>query len=139
MLRGTKNGQSIELPICDTIIKILEQYVNVRKHMPGEFLFCNIKGEQLSKNSICHAIIKYNRERGVQKTSIHLFRHRWAQDFCRSNGNIKKLQTLLVHKTMAMSAYYARLYPYELREDVNLSNSLDLALKRELITNTNNT
>lgn len=130
MLREMKNGAPVEYPLCDTITNILMMYLNIRKNIPGEYLFCTAKGTQLNKNSLSHAIEKYNRERGVTKTSIHLYRHRWAKDFCRANGNIKKLQTLLNHKTLAMSAYYAQLYPSELREDVNQFNSLDLALKR---------
>lgn len=84
-LYETKNKEVIEFPLSDTIIMILTHYISIRKSLPGEYLFCSIKGTQLDKRAIAHALIKYNRKRGVLKTSTHLYRHRFAQDFCRSN------------------------------------------------------
>lgn len=126
-----KNSRPIELPICDTLTKILASYIKGIEPLKSEYLFCTYEGKQLSKRGLQSAIAKYNKSKDINKTSCHLYRHRWAQDFCRTNGNIKKLQTLLNHKTLAMSSYYATIYPSELREDINNYNSLDLALKRK--------
>lgn len=126
-----KNSRPIELPICDTLVKLLEVYIKGIEPVKSEYLFCTYKGTKLSKRGLQSAIANYNKAKHIDKTSCHLYRHRWAQDFCKTNGNIKKLQTLLNHKTLAMSSYYATIYPTELREDVNQYNSLDLALKRQ--------
>lgn len=126
-----KNARPIELPICDTLVKLLDIYIKGIKPLNSEYLFCTYQGKQISKRGLQAAIANYNKYKHINKTSCHLYRHRWAQDFCRTNGNIKKLQTLLNHKTLAMSSYYAKLYPADLKEDVNLYNSLDLALKRQ--------
>lgn len=131
LLREMKNSRPIELPICDTLVKLLEVYINGLATLQSEYLFCTYQGKQLSKRGLQTAIANYNKAKDIDKTSCHLYRHRWAQDFCKTNGNIKKLQTLLNHKTLAMSSYYATIYPTELREDVNQYNSLDLALKRQ--------
>lgn len=124
-LRTLKSGETQELPICDILIIILQHYIVVRKNLPGEFLFCTYLGDQFSNRGLQSAIEAYNKSRNVQKTSLHLYRHKFAEIFCKCNGNIFKLQILLNHKTLEMTRHYVRLYASDLRKDVNESNPLE--------------
>lgn len=125
-LRTLKSGETQELPICDILIIILQHYIEVRKNLPGEFLFCTYLGDQFSNRGLQSAIEAYNKSRNVQKTSLHLYRHKFAEIFCKSNGNIFKLQILLNHKTLEMTRHYVMLYANDLRKDINNSNPLEI-------------
>lgn len=125
-LRALKSGETQELPISDLLVTILKHYILYRKNLSGDYLFCNFKGEKFSSRGLQTAISTYNRSRDVQKTSLHLYRHKFAQLFCKANGNVFKLQILLNHKTLEMTKHYVRLYATDLREDVNNSNPLEI-------------
>ena len=77
--RHTKNGKVQVVPLCSKMVSILREYMTIRKGEPEEYLFCNQYGEMLSENALRLAIAHYNRSRGVEKTSIHLFRHTFAR------------------------------------------------------------
>lgn len=128
-LRMLKSGETQELPICDILIIILKHYIEVRKNLPGESLFCTYLGDKFSNRGLQSAIEAYNKSRNVQKTSLHLYRHKFAELFCRANGNVFKLQILLNHKTLEMTRHYVRLYASDLREDINKLNPLEVINK----------
>lgn len=128
-LRALKSGETQKLPISDLLAIILKHYIAYRKNLPGTFLFCTFTGTQLASRSLETAIATYNNSRNVQKTSLHLYRHKFAELFCRANGNVFKLQILLNHKTLEMTRHYVRLYASDLREDINKLNPLEVINK----------
>lgn len=125
-LRALKSGETQELPINDSLVIILKHYILFRKNLKGEYLFCTYNGNQFSSRGLQSAIANYNKGRDIEKTSLHLYRHKFAQLFCRANGDILKLQILLNHKTLEMTRHYSKMYATDLREDVNKSNPLDI-------------
>lgn len=125
-LRALKSGETQELPINDSLVIILKHYILYRKNFKGEFLFCSYSGNQLSSRGLQSAIATYNRRRDVEKTSLHLYRHKFAQLFYRANGDLLKLQILLNHKTLEMTKHYAKTSATDLSEDVNKSNPLEI-------------
>ncbi|WP_395014372.1 tyrosine-type recombinase/integrase [Robinsoniella peoriensis] len=125
-LRKLKSGETQELPLCDIMIIILKHYMEVRKNLAGEYLFCTYLGDKFSSRGLQTAIEAYNKSRNVEKSSLHLYRHKFAETFCKSNGNIFKLQILLNHKTLEMTRHYVMLYANDLRKDINNSNPLEI-------------
>jgi integrase/recombinase XerD len=82
-----------------------------------DYLFVNELGEQMTRNSMQHAIARYNKKRGVEKTSIHAFRHTFAKHYITSGGDAFKLQRLLGHSTLDGTLNYVNLYGIDLKED----------------------
>ena len=74
ILRHTKNGKMQAIPLCSMLISILKDYMATRGGSPADFLFCTQYGDQLGRDSLRNSIARYNRSRGVEKTSTHLFR-----------------------------------------------------------------
>jgi integrase/recombinase XerD len=56
----------------------------------------------------------YNLSRGVSKTSIHLFRHTFAQRYLQNGGDSLYLQKVLGHSTLAMTKHYCNIYDVDL-------------------------
>ena len=81
--------------------------------------------EQLSTNALKHSQARYNRSRGVEKTSVHLLRHSFVKNWCMSGGNVFKLQKVLGHSTLTMTQHYANLYSNDLREGFDSHAALD--------------
>jgi len=81
ILKKTKNKNQQIIPISNSLKIILLEYLRYRKGEENDYLFCNAKGEQLTRDSITSSISFYNRSRGIRKTSIHLFRHTFAKNW----------------------------------------------------------
>jgi len=77
--RHTKNGKVQVIPLCSLMVNILRDYVVVRGGSPSDYLFPNEYGELLTQGALRSAVADYNHRRGVQKTSIHLFRHPYVK------------------------------------------------------------
>lgn len=85
---------------------------------PNDFLFCNEYGEQMSRSTLDKAIAKYNKSRGVEKTSIHLLRHTFAKNWITSGGDIISLARVLTHSELEMVKRYSNLYAEDVKEEI---------------------
>lgn len=106
MLKKTKNHKQQIFPISDYLKPILKEYMMKRKGKEDDFLFCNQYGEQLTSSGLSQSIRKYNRRRGVTKTSIHLYRHTFARRLIQNGAELYDLKCLLGHSTLQMSTEY---------------------------------
>lgn len=89
-----------------------------------DYLFANEYDEQLTRSGLCSAIAKYNQRRGVQKTSIHLFRHTYAKNWITSGGDIIALSKVLTHSELEMVKRYANLYAYDVKAEMEEHSTL---------------
>ena len=103
--RHTKNRKAQVIPLCSTMVAILREYLRHRGGETADYLFCTETGSQLTENGLRQSIARYNTRRGVQKTSIHLFRHTFARKYLIDcGGDAFTLQKLLGHSTLAMKS-----------------------------------
>ena len=79
--RHTKNKKAQVIPLCSPMTAILREYLRVRGGAAADYLFCTESGGQLTENGLRQSIARYNQRRGVEKTSIHLFRHTFARKY----------------------------------------------------------
>lgn len=112
--RHTKNGSAQIVPLCQEMKKILKDYLKIRGGIATDYLFPKEDEKQMTENGLSEAIRRYNRSRGVEKTSIHLFRHSFAERYLRAGGNPFDLQRILGHSTLDMTKHYCRIYDTEL-------------------------
>lgn len=120
VFRHTKSGKIQVIPLCKIMVGILREYLAVRGGEPGDYLFPTEYGEMLSQHGLSQAIAKYNRKRGVEKTSIHLFRHTFARKYLVDcGGDAFALQKLLGHSTLKMTKHYCSIF------DADISKNYD--------------
>ena len=120
IFRHTKNGKIQVLPLCSRMVNILRSYMNIRGGTDGDYLFCDEYGEMITENALRLAIASYNKKRGVQKTSIHLFRHTFARKYLIDcGGDAFTLQKLLGHSTLKMTKHYCSIF------DADISKNYD--------------
>lgn len=110
-LRHTKNKRAQVIPLCEALCGVLREYMRVRGGGGDEYLFPNENGVQLTENGLRCTISKYNKQHGVEKTSIHLFRHTFAKKYLVDcGGNAFTLQRLLGHSTPDMTKHYCAIF-----------------------------
>lgn len=118
LFRHTKNGKIQSIPLCSQMTAILRNYMPIRGGSDADYLFCDDYGEQLTENALRLAIANYNKKRGVQKTSIHLFRHTFARKYLVDcGGDAFTLQKLLGHATLKMTKHYCAIYDKDIAKN----------------------
>lgn len=123
--RHTKSKKAQVSPLCSEMRVILQEYLKIRKGEEDKYLFPNEFNEQMSENCLVSAIQRYNRARGVEKTSIHLFRHTFAKKYILDcGGNAFTLQKLLGHSTLEMTQKYCNLFNAEMMRDYDTHSPL---------------
>lgn len=55
---------------------------------------------------------------GLRRVSPHRLRHTFATEYLRRGGNIRRLQQILGHESLASTQIYTQVMTEELREDV---------------------
>jgi len=103
----------------------LQEYIKYRKGTNEDYLFCTATGTKLARDTIKNSISKYNRSRGVSKTSIHLFRHTFAKNWILNGRDIFRLQKLLGHRSMDIVKEYVNMFNSDLQRDFNEFNPLE--------------
>jgi len=73
---------------------ILQEYLQFRNGEPDDYVFCTITGTKASVKSYQDALARYNHNRGVMKTSAHLYRHTFAKHWILNGGDIFRLQKI---------------------------------------------
>jgi integrase/recombinase XerD len=115
VFRHTKTHKVQVVPLCSQMVRILRDYCKTRGGGDSDYLFCDEYGEMLSPNALRLAIQRYNRSRGVEKTSLHLFRHTFARKYLIDcGGDAFMLQKLLGHSTLKMTRHYCNIYDADL-------------------------
>lgn len=124
-LHHVKNRKAYIIPMSTSLKKILEEYVSYRGGGNEDYLFCNSYGEKMTKDTFVTAIVQYNKSRGVNKTSIHLFRHTFAKNWIMNGGDIFRLQKMLGHSSLEMVKEYVSIYGGDLKENFDKFNALE--------------
>ena len=128
----TKNRKPLIIPLNSDIQKILQEYLKYRKGEAEEYLFCNVFGKQLKRSAVYHAFYDYNKNRGVEKTGIHRYRHTFAKKWILIGGNVVTLQQILGHSSLDITQNYLNLLVSDIQKDVEEFNILR-EFKRESI------
>lgn len=125
--RHNKGGKVQLIPLCSEMIRILKEYVSYRGGELNDYLFCSEDGIQLSESALRRSIERYNKRRGIAKTSTHLFRHTFAKKYLLDcEGNAFALQKLLGHSTLDMTRHYCNLYDADIIKNYDSISPLQL-------------
>lgn len=124
--RHTKTGKIQVIPLCSTLTLRLRDYMRIRGGGTEEYLFCNECGTQLTENALRLAIARYNHQRGVDKTSLHMFRHTFARKYLIDcGGNAFALQKLLGHSTLEMTKHYCAIFNADIAKNFDSVSPLE--------------
>ncbi len=125
VLRHTKNKKVQVIPLCNAMVAILRDYMKIRGGEGSDYLFCDEFGGFLTENALRQAIAKYNRNRGVSRTSTHAFRHSFARKFLVDcGGDAFTLQKLMGHSTLKMTKHYCNIFNNDIIDSHELHSPL---------------
>lgn len=123
IVNETKNKQSFITYFNQDMKKILIEYLKYRSPDSSEdYLFCRDDGKQLARRTVQELVADYNKKRGVDKTSCHLFRHTFARNSILSGLDVFTLMSMLQHSNISTTYKYLRTLGLDIKERTNIYN-----------------
>lgn len=120
LLRHTKTNEQYFVPLPKEAIIDLISWQQVSPVTEEGYVFFSTRGDgPLKPNGLIQSVRKYNRARGVSKTSIHLLRHTYATIYLQKGGRAERLQKILGHKTPEMTQRYVHFVTDDLVEGID--------------------
>lgn len=119
------------VPLSKSLCTVLFEYLGYRDGQPDDYLFISECNAQLTRNTLANSISRYNRARGVEKISLHLFRHTYAKLYIVAGGDAFRLQKLLGHSDLTMTKHYVALYADDLKDNYDKYNPLEQITAQE--------
>lgn len=125
-IRVTGKGDKQRLvPISPRAIAELEYYFNDRDHIeikPGyeDYVFVSERrGKPLSRITVFHIVKELVAAAGIDKiVSPHTFRHSFATHLLEGGANLRIIQAMLGHESIATTEIYAHIDRTRLREEI---------------------
>lgn len=133
VVNTTKNKQSFRTYLNSDMIKILIEYLSFRNpSSQDDYLFCRDDGQPIARRSLQDEANKYNKNRGVSKTSLHLLRHTFATNSILNGQDVVTLMQQLQHNDIKTTYNYIRSLNLSVKERCEIYNP-----QRELNINNN--
>ncbi|MDE6272423.1 MAG: tyrosine recombinase XerD [Muribaculaceae bacterium] len=125
-----KGAKQRLVPISPGAIEAIEEYLNQRRLgpiQPGEddILFLNRRGRRLTRVMIFYIIRQLADLAGIcKKVSPHTLRHSFATHLLEGGANLRAIQQLLGHESIATTEIYVHLDSTQLRRQLLLHHPL---------------
>ena len=123
LIEGKGKKQRI-VPIADSAIKEIKLYLESRKLLNikkgcEDFLFLNRRGGQLSRVMIFYIIKNQCEVCNINKNiSPHTLRHTFATHLLEGGANLRAIQQMLGHESIATTEIYVHLDREFLRQEI---------------------
>jgi integrase/recombinase XerD len=111
-----KNRKDRTVPIGDTATKFIEAYLKLvrwwflRDPSQTALFIDSAKGNRLSPQTVKHIVAKTIRKTGItKKVTPHTLRHAMATHLLRNQADIRHIQMMLGHASVATTEIYTRL------------------------------
>lgn len=121
-----KGSKERMVPLSEMAVNEITLYIEQRKHMyvkPGEenILFLNRRGARLTRVMIFYIIKELAALAGIAKEiSPHTLRHSFATHLLEGGANLRAIQQMLGHETIATTEIYLHIDCTRLREEILL-------------------
>ena len=113
-----KGSKERMIPFSARTGQVLWRYLAQRKnHTIGDYLFVTIQGRQLSRTRILRILMALGDRAGVPGVNVHRFRHTFAVNYLRNEGDPYSLQIMLGHSTMEMVKTYLNIAQADLQKN----------------------
>ncbi|MPM98941.1 Tyrosine recombinase XerD [bioreactor metagenome] len=108
--KGLKAKERI-VPIGSFAVNCLEEYIQIRNKVnssTSELLFCNLRGEKMTRQGFWKMIKGYATEAKIDKViNSYTLRHSFAVHLLQNGADMKAVQELLGHNTLSTTQIYS--------------------------------
>lgn len=124
LVRG-KGSRERLVPLSDIASEQIMLYINEQRSLldvkPGEenILFLNVRGHRLTRQMVFIMLKALAEQAGIKRTiSPHTLRHSFATHLLEGGANLRAIQQMLGHESIATTEIYLHLDRSHLREEI---------------------
>jgi integrase/recombinase XerD len=106
-----KTGERV-IPISKELAKL----ISLIKRVDERYVFVNERGHKLTVHALDKRFIRLRNSIGLEKGSLHTFRHTYGAKITMNTGNIRALQMILGHQKIETTQIYSHLVDENLKK-----------------------
>ena len=117
-----KGGEEQRVPLSDELIASLLGYLCLRRRRARtRAFFISSRNRRIEHSTVWHLVKRHSREARIWKRRLgpHLLRHTFATTLLSNGENLRNIQVLMNHKSLATTARYLHTRDIELVKAVN--------------------
>lgn len=115
-VKGKRREERL-VPLSDASITALREYLNVRRAVPSQRVFLNHFQKPLGSRAIHRLVKKYSRESNLpSNVGPHTIRHSFATHLLDAGADLRAVQELLGHRSLATTQIYTHVTPTRITE-----------------------
>ena len=132
-----KGGKQRLVPISGRAIKEISYWLLDRSHgriKPGneDYIFLARWGNRISRIMVFHLVKELADRAGIAKTiSPHTFRHSFATHLLEGGANLRAIQEMLGHESIATTEIYTHIDRQMLRSEIILHHPRNIKYREE--------
>lgn len=116
-----KGSKDRDIPINNTLLPLLEEYLETRPDVSGNYFFVTKKTGRLSAVYVNRVIDDTVKTLGWKKhVSAHILRHSFASNLIKKGVNLVYVQKLLGHSNLKVTSVYTHANLEDLNSSINL-------------------
>lgn len=112
-----KGDKERVIPLHSDVVDALKTWLKAHPRLPGDALFPGYKGSGLQRRAIESLVARAGEKAGLsKKVTPHMLRHTFATRLLRSGANLRQVQELMGHASVATTQIYTHITSAELIE-----------------------
>jgi len=115
MISCGKRGKTRTVPLTTEAFSWVEKYTAIRGDKKGP-LFQTIMGKSLRRQLLCAIVVDYAKKAGVEGVTTHTLRHACATHLLDQGADLRLIQEVLGHSSIASTQRYTHLSSNKMQE-----------------------
>lgn len=111
-----KRGKTRTVPLTGSAVKWVEEYVREYRGREEGYLFVTLAGKKLQRQYLSRLVSEYAEDAGVENVSAHTLRHACATHLLHEGADLRMIQELLGHSSIASTQRYTHLSSERLQD-----------------------